>query len=422
MFLGSHVMRHPTVMMMTRRIGGLGGWTIRRRLAIGFGATIVLLLATTTIGVVMLRNSHARMKAEMQAMEQLHRDMSDTSAASHRAMEATAHDVQQIDDASRTQQFTLAGLSVVGVAIALLFGIATWRAVARPLEQLTETARRLGAGDLRVEDIDEKLDAEYRTLADAFVDTSTRLAALLREIQVQADDVTASARSLTSATEEVAHATTQISNAMGGIAGAASGQLHALGSSREVLDHAADAAVKLTATAERSTELGTDIQNTAVRAQQDIGRALGTLQRAREIIQASATGVSKLEDTSRAVETFVTAIQEVADMTNLISLNAAIEAARVGEQGQGFAVVANEVRDLATRSATAAEDVSVVVETMRREVRAAVASFEEGVRDLGNVDGVSRTATDSLERIQQAVIDLGDVARSLDTAAVANHN
>jgi methyl-accepting chemotaxis protein len=138
------------------------------------------------------------------------------------------------------------------------------------------------------------------------------------------------------------------------------------------------------------------------------------------VIQASATGVSRLDAASKAVETFVAAIQDVADMTNLLSLNAAIEAARAGDHGRGFAVVANEVRDLATRSAQAAEEVRLVVERMRHGVAAAVASFDEGVRALGNVDGISRTATDALEGIHDAVSGIEQVAVTLDAAANAN--
>ena len=244
---------------------------------------------------------------------------------------------------------------------------------------------------------------------------------LLGEIQQQANDVAESANSLTSASEEAARATNQISEVIGEIASAAGGQIEALGSSRDVLTRVGNSATNLSTTAARSTELGADIQRAATLAQDDIGRALATLKRAREIIEASATGISRLDGASKAVETFVAAIQDIADMTNLLSLNAAIEAARAGEQGRGFAVVAAEVRDLATRSAHAADEVRTVVATMRAEVRTAIASFGEGVRGLGNVDGVSRTANEALARIDSAVTGIDQVARSLDGAAVANH-
>jgi methyl-accepting chemotaxis protein len=328
--------------------------------------------------------------------------------------------LQRLDAAAMSQQTVLWGVFAVGGLAALLFGMLTWRAVARPLARLTETARRMGSGDFRVEAPPDDLDDEYRTLANAFVETAQRLSVLIGEIRKQAVEVADSATSLTLASEEAARATNQVSEVIGDIAATAGGQIESLAASRDVLARVGESATNLSATAERSTELGGDIQRTAHRANEDIGRALETLERARSVIQASATGVSRLDAASKAVETFVAAIQDVADMTNLLSLNAAIEAARAGDHGRGFAVVANEVRDLATRSAQAAEEVRLVVERMRHGVAAAVASFDEGVRALGNVDGISRTATDALEGIHDAVSGIEQVAVTLDAAANAN--
>jgi methyl-accepting chemotaxis protein len=328
--------------------------------------------------------------------------------------------LQQLDAVALNQRGIVWGLSAVGLLAAFLFGVLTWRAVARPLARLTVTARRMGAGDFRVQTVPGNLDAEYRTFADAFAETARRLAALISEIQQQAHGVSDSAASLTAVSEEAARATNQISEAVGDIASTASGQIQSLAASREVLARVDASAVKLTTTAARSTELGADIHRTANQANEDIRLALETLERARGVIQSSSAGVTRLDSASKAVETFVAAIQDVADMTNLLSLNAAIEAARAGDHGRGFAVVATEVRDLATRSAQAAEEVRLVVQRMRHEVSAAVKAFDEGVRALGNVDGISRTATDALDGIHNAVSGIEQVAATLDAAAVAN--
>src|SRR5262249_20214014 len=146
----------------------------------------------------------------------------------------------------------------------------TWRAVARPLHRLTETARRMGSGDFRVEAPPEDLDDEYRTLANAFVDTAQRLSGLIGEIRKQAVEVADSATSLTLASEEAARATNQVSEVIGDIAATAGGQIESLAASRDVLARVGESATNLSATAERSTELGGDIQRTAHRANEDI--------------------------------------------------------------------------------------------------------------------------------------------------------
>jgi methyl-accepting chemotaxis protein len=497
------------------------GWTIRRRLLVGFGATMALFVVSAIVQLAMMRRAQSDTKAQLREVLDLELNLTNTSAATRDyvvfaqtdllgrdsayqrrldslfvaadslrrlvtsgttlgeagrvridhigaiqsriavrlAMARAAQDLGRTDDVLRQARFSAAlldtlfaesgavareemrvvnerlqrldsvatnqqgivwALSTVGLLVALAFGLLTWRAVARPLARLTVTARRMGAGDFRVQTLPEKLDAEYRTFAEAFVETARRLAGLISEIQQQAHGVSDSAASLTAASEEAARATNQISQAVGDIASTAGGQIQSLAASREVLSRVDESAAYLTTTAARSTELGADIHRTATQANEDIRRALETLDRARGVIQASAGGVNRLDSASKAVETFVAAIQDVADMTNLLSLNAAIEAARAGDHGRGFAVVANEVRDLATRSAQAAEEVRMVVQRMRHEVSAAVKAFEEGVRALGNVDGISRTATDALEGIHNSVSEIELVAVALDAAATAN--
>jgi methyl-accepting chemotaxis protein len=500
---------------------GERGWTIRRRLLVAFGATMVLFVMSAFAELSMLRRSQRETKAQLREVLDLERNLTNTSASTRDyvafaqtdllardstyqrrmdglfdvadslrrlvmngttlgeqgrarvdrigaiqsriavrlALARAAQDLGRTDEVVRQARFSAAlldtlyvesggvtreetrvlnerlqrfdtlalreqgivwALSAVGLLAALLFGLFTWRAVARPLARLTITARRMGAGDFRVQAVPEKLDAEYRTFAEAFVETARRLAGLISEIQQQAHGVSDSAASLTAASEEAARATNQISQAVGDIASTAGGQIHSLAASREVLSRVDESAAYLTTTAARSTELGADIQRTATQANEDIRRALETLERARGVIESSAAGVTRLDSASKAVETFVAAIQDVADMTNLLSLNAAIEAARAGDHGRGFAVVANEVRDLATRSGSAAEEVRLVVQRMRHEVRGAITAFDEGVRALGNVDGISRTATDALEGIHNSVSGIEQVAVALDAAAAAN--
>ena len=127
-----------------------------------------------------------------------------------------------------------------------------------------------------------------------------------------------------------------------------------------------------------------------------------------------------MKTASVSIDAFVAAIHDVADMTNLLALNAAIEAARAGDHGRGFAVVAEEVRQLAARSAQSALEVQSVVDAMQRDVAAATRAFGDGVRALGDVDEISRTATGALERIQTSVSGLEQVATSLSIAAAMN--
>jgi methyl-accepting chemotaxis protein len=345
-------------------------------------------------------------------------DDSRTLAAARLA--ETDRQLADLHTAAKGRQVLMAALAAVGVLLAFLFGIATWRAVVRPLAALTATARRMGEGDFRVEDVAVELDAEYRALANAFVDTMQRLSSLVRAIQAQAGEVAESAGLLTNSSSEAATATEQISATIESIATAAAEQIHQLTAARAVLERVGDSADQLNDTATASTELGVTIHRTAARAHDDIGEALETLRRARDVIASSTTNVSRLTAAAASISVFVSAIQDVADMTNLLALNAAIEAARAGDHGRGFAVVAEEVRQLSAKSAQSALEVQNVVDAMQRDVGAATDAFASGSAALGDVDNISRTATAAVERIQSAVAGMSDVATSLSSAAVAN--
>ncbi len=390
------------------RIGALQG---------RIGARLAIARAFQDVGEPERAVLQARLAAA--SLDTLFAESSAIAASESRQAAAT---LEQVDAVVRRQQWMLRSLLALGFLVALAFAWFTWRAVARPLRLLAETAQRVGEGDLTARADPRGLDAEYRVLADALARTTGRLSTLVRVIQGEAREVAGAASALTDASGQAALSTGQISATMSEIATGTEGQLVNLAASRLVLERVGGSAEALDRTAERSRTLAGEIQAAALGARDEIARALHTLGRAKEVIGVSASEVARLEETSRAVEGFVQTIQEISSQTNLLALNAAIEAARAGDHGRGFAVVAEEVRKLSTHSTQAAGEVRGVVEAMRRQVGGAVAAFREGVGGLGNVDAVSRTATEALEGIHGAVAGIDDLAAAVGEAAASNRD
>ncbi len=340
-----------------------------------------------------------------------------TAAISGGQSERTERTLVGIDTLVSNRRSMLVLLLVVGFVVASGYGQFTWRAITSPLDRLVGAARVLGAGDLRASVPDARVDQEYRVLAAAFTDTAARLRELMIELQREATEVSHAARALNTASQQAADSSGQISIVMTEIAGEAEGQRQNVGASRDVLAQVAQTASMLVEAAGKSREVGEEIRATADGTRSEIGRALDRLTRAQDVISTSAEEIARLESASQAVERFIAAVAAVADQTNLLALNAAIEAARAGEHGRGFAVVADEVGRLSADSTAAAREMEGVVVTIRDQVSSAVTAFRDGVEKLGDVSAVSQHASEALQKINVAVARVDDVAAAIVTAA-----
>ena len=171
---------------------------------------------------------------------------------------------------------------------------------------------------------------------------------------------------------------------------------------REVAAQLAAAAEQMARDARSSADTSRDTGRMAVENRGAIEEAIGRLVELRDFVDLEAQELAGLERASERISSLVGSIGQIADQTNLLALNAAIEAARAGEQGRGFAVVADEVRNLADSSARAALEARDVVESVRGQVHAALGRMQAGSERVSGVGDLSRTALDSVQRIAAA--------------------
>jgi methyl-accepting chemotaxis protein len=218
------------------------------------------------------------------------------------------------------------------------------------------------------------------------------LMAALARVETQLDTLNESARALRAGAEVVARNMADITRG--------------IGEEAEQADRSLDVARSLHS---RTTEIardGRDAADASERAtriadehRETIGTAIERLVNAKRFIGESTTQIGALSKSTQRITDFIAVIKELADQTNLLALNAAIEAARAGVQGQGFAVVANEVRKLAEQSARASEDAGEIVLGFDQEMRQVASQVGRGQTMMSDVESLAESARTALDEI-----------------------
>jgi len=218
------------------------------------------------------------------------------------------------------------------------------------------------------------------------------------------------------ATEEVASAATELASAAARVAAGANaqGELAALSSQsmkemRESADHVTEAAKLSQTIAEESKSVAENGATIVHSAGKEMARIESSM---RDLSQL----VSSMGQRSDQIEGIVKIIREVADQTNLLALNAAIEAARAGEQGRGFAVVADEVRKLAERTSSATSEISGMIGSILQEIQEAVTGMEKGRSQAETGLKLAHQAELALESIRTGAHDTMERVRSIASA------
>ncbi|HEX6133269.1 MAG TPA: HAMP domain-containing methyl-accepting chemotaxis protein [Longimicrobiales bacterium] len=323
------------------------------------------------------------------------------------------------DERIAIQERNLATILVLSLLLSLVFAKLTLRAIEKPLVGLVSAANQFGGGDLNVA-VNGRMPDEFRVLAGAFTGMAERIRGVVGETVRTANKISQSAADLSSISEEVAASSGEVSTAMIGITNGAEEQAFGLGTVDQALERMREGAGQIEDSSRQVVDLSKQIGELADARRQDIGSALAMLLELREVVRGAAKEVHALERASEKISTFVGTIQGLARQTNLLALNAAIEAARAGEHGRGFAVVADEVRKLADGSARAAHEVDATVSQIREQIDTFIATMDRGFSRVAGVEETSKGAEAAFEDILAAVGQVRDAANRVVKSAETN--
>ncbi len=289
------------------------------------------------------------------------------------------------------------------LAMLLAVGAIVWllRSKLAPLSDLVRQAEALGAGDLSAR-LNVSSHDEIGQLARSFNQMGEALSTMVSQIRKAAEEVNSRAQALS---------------------GLSGGAYEGMEQQSGEITSMAGAVEEFSAT---SLNIADNMGNTERLAQENaqqtrIGRtsmqeASSSLEHIATALNSTATVINTLGQRSQEIGGIVGVITAIAEQTNLLALNAAIEAARAGEQGRGFAVVADEVRNLASRTRQATDEISVMIQSIQQETGNAISTMEQGKALMQ--DGLSRNAdvASALARIDEQSRSAGQQFAAITTA------
>ncbi|MFC5451352.1 methyl-accepting chemotaxis protein [Paenibacillus aestuarii] len=316
---------------------------------------------------------------------------------------------------------TFIWVSAAAFLFAIVIGFVLSRMIVRPVRLMVRAAERIAESDLTVSDIEVKNRDELRELAVAFNQMKANLHSLISEVGGSAKQVAAASEALSAGSTQVSIASEQITNIVQEISFGTEAQVSSVHQGVGIMEEMSSAVDRIAGVTQVANLKSTHAQTEAEAGNAAVETAIAQMNAIHERMKELAATVHRLGARSEQIVGANSLIAGIARQTNMLALNASIEAARAGAAGKGFAVVADEVRKLSIQTGEAAAQIADLVESIQSETLEVAARAEAGSQEVTTGLVIVGEAKAAFTRIQGAMDELacqiGEVTERSDDIA-----
>ena len=317
--------------------------------------------------------------------------------------EVFSSNIANIENTSKRNNLIVSAITVAMIIASLMMAYFITRMIVGPLHQLAAAFKDIaeGEGDLRRrldvgrrDEIGEVAEG-FNTFADKLTNVLSKVVELTQRVGFSAMQLSATAEQISKGTQNQNMQVTQVASA---------------------IEEMSATVIEVASNTSQAAEFAKKATDMAIKGGDIVSRTVDGMQSIAKSVEESANTIEELGRNSDQIGEIITVINDIADQTNLLALNAAIEAARAGEHGKGFAVVADEVRKLAERTTKATKEIRGKIELIQDKTAGAVEAMNSGRKNVDAGVGFATEAGVSLTNIVEIVKNVSNMINQIAAA------
>lgn len=325
--------------------------------------------------------------------------------------------MEVILSAAQKIKFSVLGVVLAASALVVVVAYLIARNISRPIGTIASQVKRVASGDLSVQHIAVKSNDEIGRLAGDFNTMFSNLKDIIGQVAAHSTEVSSTAEQLSSIAEQTQQTTRNIVSAVREVNNGAELQVQGAEESARAMEEMAIGIQRIAESSGVVSEASIEMTKEAQQGNRSIQKAVEQMAILRTSVDNLAEVIRLLGDRSQAIGQIVEVISAISAQTNLLALNAAIEAARAGEHGKGFAVVADEVRKLAEQSEESARQIAELIQDIQADTNRSVQAMDQGTREMNlGIEAVNE-AGEAFGRILSAAQNVANQIQEVSAAS-----